>query len=198
MMQVRQYNERRTRLLRAIRQYAYAEHGFSLIELMVVVIILIILSALAIPVISSMTQSLRISGDIRGISAQLSLARMTAASKGAKTQLNFNLTANTYQIEVYNSSAGAYQLQGGVTSLSNSDSFGFGSLTTPAGQQSTIAETSPIYFNSRGIATDSSGNATANSAIYVTNTQGQYFAVAVSIAGQPTAYRYSGSAWVPY
>jgi hypothetical protein len=48
------------------------------------------------------------------------------------------------------------------------------------------------------MATDSSGNVTANSAIYFTNIQGQYAAIAVSIAGQPTSYTYTGSAWVQY
>jgi hypothetical protein len=134
--------------------------------------------------------------DIRSISAQIFLARMRAASAGARSRLNFSTTANTYQIEVL--SGGTWTIYGGTINLSSGDTFGYGSITTPAGQQSSIAQTTPIYFNSRGIATDSTGIATANSAIYFTNIRGQYAAVAVSIAGQPTSYTYSGSAWVQY
>lgn len=186
------------------------ERGFSMIELMIVVTIIIALLGISIPKVMSMTQNVRIARDIRGISAQLALARMRAASEGTKVRLNFNTSANTYQIELWSvsgtplkpcsagSSGCAWNAEGGVQTLSQDDTFGFGSISTPAGQQSTIALTSPIYFNSRGLATDSSGNVTATSAIYITNGQGLYSAVAVSITGQPTAYSYRGSAWVAF
>jgi Tfp pilus assembly protein FimT len=151
---------------------------------------------MAIPKVVTTTQNVRMANDIRSISAQIYLARMRAASAGNKSRLNFDTTANTYQIEVWNGSA--WTIYGGTTNLATGDTFGYGSITTPAGQQSSIAQTTPIYFNSRGIATDSSGNATANAAIYFTNIRGQYAAIAVSIAGQPTSYTYSGSAWVQY
>jgi len=185
-------------VVRAITPEQRREKGFSVVELAVVAMILITVSAIAILAAVTMAQDIRTVSDMRGISAQLSLARMRAASAGTKTRLNFNTTANTYQLEVWSSSASAYQLEGGVQTLADGDTFGFGSITTPAGQQTTIAQTSPIYFNSRGIATDSSGNATASSAIYIQSIKGSYLAAAVSIAGQPTEYRYSGSAWVQF
>ena len=173
-----------------------ASRGFSMVELVIAVLIIITVSAMAIPKFVSVTQDARMANDIRSISAQIFLARMRAASAGNKSRLNFNTAANTYQIEVWNGTAWA--IYGGTTNLATGDTFGYGSITTPAGQQSSIAQTTPIYFNSRGMATDSSGNATANSAIYFTNIRGQYAAVAVSIAGQPTSYTYTGSAWVQY
>jgi len=175
---------------------ADASRGYSLVELVIAVFIIITIAGIAIPKVVTVTQNVRMANDIRSISAQIFLARMRAASAGAKSRLNFNTAANTYQIEVWNGTAWA--IYGGATNLSTGDTFGYGSITTPAGQQSSIAQTTPIYFNSRGIATDSSGNATANSAIYFTNIRGQYAAVAVSIAGQPTSYTYSGSAWVQF
>jgi len=175
---------------------ADASRGFSLIELVIAVLVIITLAAIAIPKVVSITQEFRMANDIRSISAQIFLARMRAASAGARSRLNFNTTANTYQIEVLNN--GTWTIYGGTTNLDTGDTFGYGSITTPAGQQSSIAQTTPIYFNSRGMATDSSGNVTANSAIYFTNIQGQYAAIAVSIAGQPTSYTYTGSAWVQY
>ena len=187
----------RTRLIVGTRSpEADASRGFSLVELVIAVFIIIVIAAIAIPKVVTVTQNVRMANDIRSISAQIFLARMRAASAGARSRLNFNTAANTYQIEVLNN--GTWTIYGGTINLETGDTFGYGSITTPAGQQSSIAQTTPIYFNSRGMATDSSGTATANSAIYFTNIRGQHAAVAVSIAGQPTSYTYSGSAWVQY
>jgi Tfp pilus assembly protein FimT len=175
---------------------ADASRGFSLVELVIAVLIVITVAGIAIPKVVSVTQDVRMANDIRSISAQIFLARMRAASAGARSRLNFSTTANTYQIEVLIN--GTWTIYGGTINLETGDTFGYGSITTPAGQQSSIAQTTPIYFNSRGMATDSSGNATANSAIYFTNIRNQYAAIAVSIAGQPTSYTYSGSAWVQF
>jgi len=164
--------------------------------LVIAVVIIITIAGIAIPKVVSVTQDARMANDIRSISAQIFLARMRAASAGAKSRLNFNTSTNSYQIEVWNGSSWA--IYGGTINLNTGDTFGYGTITAPAGQQSTIAQTTPIYFNSRGMATDSSGSATANSAIYFTNIRTQYAAIAVSIAGQPTSYTYSGSAWVQY
>jgi Tfp pilus assembly protein FimT len=175
----------------------YAKSGFSLIELMAVMATSFLILIIAVPYFTNFTQNYRLIGDARGIAAQLALARMRAASAGAKTRLNFNLTANTYQIEVWSSSAGAYQVEGAVQTLSQNITFGYGSIALAAGQQSTIGQTSPIYFNSRGICTDSSGSPTPNSAIYIGNTKGAYAAVSASVAGQPAAYAYDNTAWAP-
>jgi Tfp pilus assembly protein FimT len=187
----------RTRSIAGTRSpEADASRGFSLIELVIVLLITIVVTGIAIPKVVTVTQNVRMANDIRSISAQIFLARMRAASAGARSRLNFNTTANTYQIEVLN--GGTWTIYGGTINLQTGDTFGYGSITTPAGQQSSIAQTTPIYFNSRGMATDSSGTATANSAIYFTNIRGQYAAIAVSIAGQPTSYTYTGSAWAQY
>ena len=175
---------------------ADASRGFSLVEMVIAFFIIVVIAAVAIPKVVTVTQDIRMANDIRSISAQIFLARMRAASAGAKSRLNFSTSANTYQIEVWNGSA--WTIYGGTINLSTGDTFGYGTISTPAGQQSSISQTTPIYFNSRGMATDSSGNLTANSAIYFTNIRGQFAAVAVSIAGQPTSYTYNGSAWVQY
>ena len=178
--------------------------GFSVIELLVVVSIIVVISAIAIPSIITVTQNYRIAGDTREVAAQLNLARMRAASLGTKTRVNFDLVANTHQVEVWSKSASAYQVENGVQPLSQGVVFGYGTISTPAGQQSTIAQGYPaevgctcIYFNSRGIATDASGSATANSAVYLKNSKG-FSAIAVSLAGPPTSYKFNGTAWVPF
>lgn len=190
--------EARKRQQKAANQ---SKAGFSLIELMVVLLVIAILMAIAVPSVTNVAQVYRITGDARSISAELNLARMRAAALGTKSRLNVNLAAGTYQVEVWTKPAGPYVLEGGVMTLSQRDSFGFGSISTPAGQQSTIAEGYPgeagcacVYFNSRGIVTDSAGNVTPNAALYMTNGQ-IYTAVALSIVGQTTAYIQRGGAW---
>jgi Tfp pilus assembly protein FimT len=167
-------------------------------ELLIVVGISIIILAFAITPIRGVLQSYRLSGDARGIAAQLALARMRAASNFTKAEVNIDTTAQTYEVEVWSKSAAAYQPEGGAQPLSQGDVFGYGSLTTPAGGQSSIAQTTQIIFNSRGMCVDGAGNVTANDAIYFTNKSGTYFAVTVSVAGRPSVWKYIGSAWVAF
>jgi len=177
--------------------------GFTLVELIIVALIILIMLGIALPSISTMTQTYRLTGDARILASELNLTRMRAASRGARTRLNVNLAANTFQLEYWNAAATppAYQIEGGVQNLSQGNKFSFGSLTKAAGQQSTIAEGYPteagcgcIYFDSRGLVTDANQVVTANSALYLTNGT-QYAAVALSVAGQTTGYMWTGSAW---
>jgi prepilin-type N-terminal cleavage/methylation domain-containing protein len=184
------------------------QRGFTVVELVTVVFIFVVIAAIAVPSLMNISQSFRMTGDTRAIVAQIYLARMRAASLGTRTRLNVNLVANTYQIDFWNKNTSAYQLDTntGVFKLSSGDSFGYGTITTPVGQQTSIAqgysgETGTgcgcIYFNSRGITTDSVGNPLVTSALYVTNGTG-FSGIAVSIAGQVTTYTLSGSSWMQF
>jgi Tfp pilus assembly protein FimT len=175
--------------------------GFSLIQLMIVISITMILAAIAIPSAITLVQSYRLDGDVRAITAELGLARMRASALGAQTRVNFNTTANTYQLEVNSGGVWSVDTSTSAQNLAPGDTFGYGSTSTPAGQQSPIAQgysgesgCTCIYYNSRGIATDSGGSASSQSAIYITNGNA-YAAVAVSLGGQPTAYKLNGSVW---
>jgi len=165
--------------------------------MMVVGVLLIILSV-ALPAVQSAVQGYRLMGDARGIAAQLSLARMLAASNFTRTAVYFDTTAQTYQVEAWSKSSGILQPVSGAQPLSPGNVFGYGSVTIPAGAQTTITQTTPIYFNSRGVAVDNAGNSKGDSAIYITNNQGAYCAIAVSVAGQPSVLKLKGSAWVPF
>lgn len=174
---------------------AEGDSGFSLTELMLVVGIALILVAISIPPVQSVLNDYRAIGDARSIANELALARMSAASDFTHTQVSLSLTANTYQLNVWNKTANAYQLMGAVQSLSQGMTFGFGSITTPAGGQTTIAQTSPITFNSRGISVDGSGNPIGTAVIYLTNNTGLFCAVTVSINGSVAVVEYRNSAW---
>jgi prepilin-type N-terminal cleavage/methylation domain-containing protein len=202
------------------------QRGFSIVELLIVVIIMFILLSIAVPSIMSITRSFRIGGDTRSISAQINLARMRAAADFTHARVRVDLNANTFRVEEWNKASGCWQADGGstdcpqttspVTPLAQGDGFGFGSIsagptaatstiaqapvckvgdTTGPGAGANIANTACIEFNSRGYPVDSTNAIVASDAIYLTNNSNRYSAIAVSIAGQTTAYSYSGSSW---
>ena len=175
-----------------------AQRGFSLPELMIVLGIMTILLAMAIPSIQATIQSFRLLGDVRGIAALQAQARMRAGSSFSRAEVNFDQAASTYQVEVWCKSASAYVPEGGAHSLSQGDVYGYAPLTTPAGGQTTIGQTTQIIFNSRGQCVDGTGNVTGNDAIYITNNQGAYLAVTVSPTGRTLVWKYVGNTWVAF
>jgi len=78
--------------------------------------------------------------------------------------------------------------------------FGYGSiLTTPSGTQTTIAQTTTVLFNSRGIAIDTTSfNPTSNDVIYLYDKSNHYYAVSVSAGGKQTMWVYITTATPPW
>jgi Tfp pilus assembly protein FimT len=219
--------KRGLQVARPTRQNAYRAHGFSMIELLIVVICVIILMAISIPSVTGLARSFRIGGDTREIAAQLNLARLRAAANYTHARLYVDLSANTYHLEVWNKASSCWQTYedsnactqttSPVVPLAPGDTFGFGSIptgptaatSTPAQAPacisgvagptpgSTTSNTACIEFNSRTYPVDSTNKVVASDAIYIQNAEGSQ-AIAVSVAGQPAQYRYTGSAWVQF
>jgi type II secretory pathway pseudopilin PulG len=206
-------------------QTPYRSHGFSMVELMLVVMGIIILSAIAIPSVTGLARSFRIGGDTREMAAQLNLARLRAAAGYTHARLYVNLSANTYHLEVWNKASACWQTYedsnactqttSPVVPLAPGDTFGYGSIGTgPTGVSpaqapaciagvagpspgGTTSNTACIEFSSRTYPVDSTNKVVASDAIYIQNAEG-YQAIAVSLSGQPSQYRYNGSAWVQF
>jgi prepilin-type N-terminal cleavage/methylation domain-containing protein len=87
------------------------QRGFSIVELLIVVVVALILSAMAIPSVVSITRSARNNADARGISAALNLARMRAAADFTHTRIYMNLTGNTYHLELWNKASACVGLR---------------------------------------------------------------------------------------
>lgn len=176
------------------RRSAARARGFSMVELVTVVGIILILLAISLPFVMNAMKSYRVIGDARNVAGQLALARMDAAEGFTHAEVTFNLAAGTYQIQVWNKASSAYQAQGAVLSLAQGDTFGYGSITTGAGNpvQSPIAQTTTIPFDSRGTSLVSPAG---TAAIYITNGNGIYCAVTVPLDGEPQTWQYTGSAW---
>ena len=170
--------------------------GFTSFELTIVLSLMLIVGVMSIPSLRRTLEVYRGSSASRGIAGQLALSRMRAASDFTRTKLSIDTTNNTYVRSVFNKTSGTYDTEGGTQYLDQRVSFGFGSITAAAGGQTSIAQTTDIYFNSRGIPIDSGGTPIGTDVIYLNNNAGTYYAVSVNMTGQIRNLKYSASTWV--
>ena len=165
-------------------QPTLSEKGFSMIELVIVLIILLVLSAMSIPGLMGLKQRYQVSGDTRGISTQLNLARMRAASGYTHARLYADLAGNTFHVEVWNKAgnggSGCWQTDGDsnactqtsspLTLLAPADSFGFGSISSgPTAATSSIAQAPTC---TTGVGGSSPGTTISNTSCIEFNSRG--------------------------
>lgn len=179
--------------------------GFTILELVVAVAVILLLSAIAIPNATAMLRSYRLSGSARAVAHQLSLTRLRAETEFTNSQLVIDPVANSYTLQLCTTggkadtctTAGDYNNEG-TQFLATGISFGFGvAAAPPAGTQAALQQTLQTRFNSRGIPIllDGSGNTNPNDVIYVTDNQGSSYAVSVSVGGHTRVYQYVAGAW---
>ena len=110
--------------------------GFTTVELATVCTILLVVSGVVTLGLGSVLQAYRTGADARMIASQISQARMRASATFTRVRLLPDTVNRTYQVEVMTDKiAGTYQLEGGTASLSQGVTFGFGGVSTPAGEQ---------------------------------------------------------------
>jgi len=169
------------------------QSGFTFLELLIVVAMIMIVSGFAVPWYQTAMRNFRIAGDARTIKGELLLAKMRAAARFTWTRVRFNLDTRIFQTEFWNKDTDEWQLLdvGAPQSLSANVSFGLGDMTDPPpgtqttlalsepctegqagtpdepGQGTTIDDTACILFNSRGFPVDADGNVTPDNAIYM-------------------------------
>jgi len=185
--------------------------GFSLLEVIAVLGISTVVAAIAVPMMKNTIGDFKLSGDARGLTNAVSLAKLRAASDFTQTRLYVDRDDRSYHVEVWSKTAVPpdWVTEGGVTSLAASDTFGFSVVAAaPANTQNpfgqappcvtrlgaAIANTSCILFNSRGIPVDSAGvppavgAPTGNDAIYLTDNTA-VFGVTISATGLVKLWR---------
>ena len=191
------------------------QFGFTFLEVMIVLAIVIIVAGMAIPNLMSVIQNMRTSGDARDLNSTILLAKMRASSDYARARVYFDLSANTFYIQTYQAGASQWTTDGGTQNLSKNVLYGFDAVTAvPSGMSSlaqapaclkddlvstnTYANSACIMFNSRGIPVDSSWVPTGAYAIYI-NDGRSASGVTVTVTGLTQIWRAddsSSAAWV--
>ncbi|MBZ5528572.1 MAG: prepilin-type N-terminal cleavage/methylation domain-containing protein [Acidobacteriia bacterium] len=181
------------------------QEGFSLIELLIVMLIILVIAAMSIPGFQAIQKYLRISGDARSLYSLAGQAKMQAASQFTHARLRMSLQKGTYWIEMWNKSTNQWQVLHGTQYFSTGVSAGTGTIAAPpANTQNVLAQAPVCYandpstlwwgyaldpsgdvcmeFNSRGVPVDYWGNPTGNDALYITDGNSVY-GLTVNAAG---------------
>jgi type IV pilus assembly protein PilA len=200
------------------------ESGFSMIELMLVVTIMGVISAMAIPTAVRQVANYKVHADATSVSSLLNMGRMKAASQFAPFRLDVYVSSGSYVLEQlcggnttdtsctasgatsytaysspsYDTSGTQYLSAGNTFSScrpSGISAFPGGVSADPTG----CPDPARFYFNTRGAPVDSSGNPLTSSGdvIYIQNSKGLVDAVVLSLGGQVSVYNYSSvtSTW---
>ena len=170
-----------------------SDAGFTLIDMLAVVAIICLVSAIALPSTASMMGGYKLKGNAQAISNLVGLAKMRAAAQFSRARVYADLNARTVRLQVWNKTANRWIDDSGVTPLADGVRFGFASITQPPpnsqaaiGQSpvctndagANVANTACITFNSRGMPVTNTlppaGAVTGNSGLYITDGSAVY------------------------
>jgi prepilin-type N-terminal cleavage/methylation domain-containing protein len=146
-------------------QRSVPQHGFSMLEMLVVLTISMVLAGFAIGNFSTAQKNSRISGASRDLAAIVSEAKLSGAADFTHARVYADLSANAYHLEIWNkngnSGVGCWQTVGDllnsctassspVQSLPSGVTFGYGSLpSAPSNTQTTLGQ-APLCYTGYG------------------------------------------------
>jgi type II secretory pathway pseudopilin PulG len=168
--------------------------GFSTLELLIVIAMSIVITAIAIPQYVRTSAYLRAAGDLRALNGVTAQAKMRAAADFTHARAYADLGANTFHLEIWNKTgnggAGCWQTDGDnanactvaaspVFNLAQGDAFGTGGLT----QGPTIAQQPTIPAQVACQSTNGGNGTIPNTECIVFNSRG----IPIDANGAPLA-----------
>jgi type II secretion system protein H len=166
--------------------------GFTMVELAMLLAIIAVMAAVAIPVLTSSMRSTQLSSDARKIASAMSYARMTAAAQMTRYQLSFDINNNRWSLLKYDRASDTFKLEQAVNELS------LGIANSGIGFTGEIDKTPPETFDSsssQNITFGPRGVPDSPGIIYLSNNDADY-AVSVTLSGKVQVWKYRDDQWV--
>jgi hypothetical protein len=175
-------------MIRLVHQH----RGYSLVDILAVVALIGILSAIAVPMTGIALSGQRFKGDAQALTNMVGLAKMQASAGFTRARLRANVDTRTFVVERWDKSGGTWVPQGPAERTFTGVRFGFdGIAAAPPNTQGAIGQSPPcrvgltaaseeigntacIVFNSRGMPVDGDGAVFGGHALYLTNGSAVY------------------------
>jgi prepilin-type N-terminal cleavage/methylation domain-containing protein len=194
------------------------EHAFTITELMLVIAVLGIITATAMPSVLNSARDYRLHSDASTVASLCNVARLRAAAEFAPHRINVSVTTGTYNMErlcgnipssVDSACTSPYaafsapQIESGTQYILPGNTFAgcrpAGPATWPGtivGDPASCPSLVQFYFNTRGSPVDNAGNPLTNggAVIYMTNQNGLVDALTMSVGGRASVWNWDTSA----
>jgi prepilin-type N-terminal cleavage/methylation domain-containing protein len=181
------------------------DSGFTIVETLIVVGLIGVISAIAVPMFGNAIANFRVTGDARSLSNNVAVAKMRAASNFSRVRIYVDLAGRAHHLQTWTKASATccWVTEGGSTYLSSGVSFGYGVVGAPPPHTQDAIDQAPkctlddgtlidgtacIMFNSRGVPIDSTFAPTNSDALYLTDGTG-VFAVTVAATGMTRSWR---------
>ena len=185
------------------------ERGFSLFELMIVMLVIMVVSAVAVPTIMNTVADVRLRSSASTIQGQMQQLRMRAVRDNRPYSARMTTQAGVVIMYIDTDSDGAYDAnepqvaiaRDVVVATSGNPSMPSGTLNTSGWVSGTMS--TAMYMNARGLPCDTSASAACNTNkgyIYYLSQQRStsttaWAAISVTPAGRIRTWRWTGSVW---
>ena len=173
--------------------------GYSLLEVAIVIALLMMLAAVAVPSFVTAMNSWQLSADARGIATSLVNGKFQAISQATRYQVIYALSGGTWTPQKFNRTANAFENDGPQVNLSNEvgdSGIHFQESSTNPVPGFPSRSSTFIRFNSRGLPINEAGISTGSNVVYLTDDQTDY-AITVSLLGRIELWRRNERVWLP-
>lgn len=172
--------------------------GFSAVEILIVLAVMAILSAFAIPSLTVAMRDMQFAADTQNISSALNYTRLKAKSLMNPYRVAFDLENNRWSVQKFNSGTGNWDIEQDTNDLSrglSGSGIAFASESGSAPGTFPEKSSSTITFNSQGIPV-SGTTPTADNIVYISRSDTDFYAVTVALTGKVHVWKKPGDgAW---